>query len=252
MTSNSVGARASGPGISADPALTPQTKLYRYVDLASFMSLVETKILTLTNVNAWDNPWEAFLGKIPLVDEDGNDLHPTYSFYELVFAQCWSLISESDAMWRIYSPHKLGIRIESSVDRLQQVGSCGMGYIGKVIYFDSVADLLEKEKPRRSRFDIAMFKRSAFEHEQEVRLLTHADCLENCDLESSRVGLPVDPSALIEGLMVDPRAEDWYVDTLGKYCARLSLPVRPEKSKLYDPDPHLTIGLARQYVRVHP
>ena len=94
-----------------DHDLSPDTKLYRYATLEHFMSFVETEQIHLTNVNLWDDKWEVILSKIPTVDEKGKRIFPLYSFYELIFGQCWSLAQESDAMWRVYSPNKTGFRI---------------------------------------------------------------------------------------------------------------------------------------------
>lgn len=41
-----------------DDDLSPDTKLYRYMKIESFMSFVEAKQIHLTNVNLWDDKWE--------------------------------------------------------------------------------------------------------------------------------------------------------------------------------------------------
>src|SRR5438552_2336902 len=35
-----------------------------------------------------------------------------------LYGQCWSLLDESDAMWRIYSPNKAGVKIRTTVRKL--------------------------------------------------------------------------------------------------------------------------------------
>ena len=94
-----------------DSDLKPETKLYRYMSIETFMSFLETKRTTLTNVNSWDDKWEVILSKIPTVDDEGNPNPPLYSFYQYIYGQCWSLVEESAAMWRIYSPNHTGVRL---------------------------------------------------------------------------------------------------------------------------------------------
>jgi hypothetical protein len=236
--------------LQIDIDLKPDTKLYRYMNVEAFMSFVEAKQIHLTNVNLWDDKWEVILSKIPTVDEEGKPNPPLYSFYQYIFGQCWSLVQESDAMWRIYSPSRTGVQIASSVEKFKLIGGINRSYIGKVVYFETVSDLLEKTSSHKSPFDEALFKRIAFEHEREVRFLTHGDFLNRIDPKLTHISLPVDPSIFIESVTIDPRADDWHVDTIVRYCERIGLDVKPVKSSLYESDPHLKLGLVRQWVKV--
>src|SRR5260221_13947972 len=61
----------------------------------------------------------------------------------------------------------------------------------------------------------ALVKRAAFQHEREVRYLTNGQFLKNrVSINEPRVTLPLDPAAFIEGVIVDPRAEDWYLEAV--------------------------------------
>jgi hypothetical protein len=234
-----------------DDDLKPNTKLYRYMRIETFMSSVEAKQIHLTNVNLWDDKWEVILSKIPTVDDEGRPDPPLYSFHQDIYGQCWSLVQESDAMWRIYSPSRTGVQIASSVEKFKLIGGVNRSYLGKVIYFETVSNLLEKASSHKSPFDDALFKRIAFEHEREVRFLTHGDFLDQFEPEWTYVSLPVDPSIFIESITIDPRADDWYVDTIARYCERIGLAAKPIKSSLYESDPHLKLGLVKQYVKVN-
>ena len=54
-----------------DPALTGDTTLYRYVSLKTFIAFVETRQAHFRKITEWDDPWEAFLSKIPSDAGDG-------------------------------------------------------------------------------------------------------------------------------------------------------------------------------------
>ena len=233
-----------------DTELKPETKLYRYVALEAFLAFIETKRTVLTNINIWDDKWEVILSKIPNVDEEGNPDPPLYSFHQELFAQSWSLVDESDAMWRIYSPNRNGLRLQSSVAKFSLIDGVKRSYLGEVVYFETVQELLTLAKSRRSSFHEALFKRTAFQHEREVRLLTHAQFLEEFEPGSTHISLSLDPSAFIEGIAIDPRAEDWYVAAIVGYCKKAELHCMPVKSALYESDPHLKLGLARRWVPV--
>lgn len=232
--------------------LRPETKLYRYISLESFMSLVEKQALTLTRVNWWDDTWEAVLAKVPTLGNDGTLETRLYSYHERLYGQCWSLTPESDALWRIYSPSRTGIRISTSVHKFNLIQGTHRGYLGKVIYFGSKQDLLKKAKGvvGSNMWAEVLFKRRAFAHEREVRFLTHGDFLREYQSNPTHVNVPIDPVAFLEGITLDPRADDWYVDVIASYCSRAGLEAKPVKSSLYGADPHLTLGIVKTYVPV--
>jgi hypothetical protein len=120
-----------------------------------------------------------------------------------------------------------------------------------VVYFEAVSDLLEKASSHRSPFDDALFKTVAFEYEREVRFLTHGDFLVQFEPEWTHVSLPIEPSILIESVTVDPRADNWCVNTIARYCERIGLAVKPVKSSPYESDRHLKLGLVKRWVKVN-
>jgi DUF2971 family protein len=186
--------------------------------------------------------------KIPMLDDEGKRHFPSYSIHEDIYGQCWSRVKESDAMWRIYSPSKTGVQIATSVEKFKSIEGIEGCYLGNVIYFDAILALLAKMNSReKSPYDFALYKRAAFSHEFEVRLLTHGQSLPT---RQTHINLRFDPSTFIESVTLDPRAEDWYVKTIARYCERAGLAAKPVKSSLYEPDPHLKVGLVRSYVPV--
>ncbi len=188
--------------------------------------------------------------KLPVVLSKREVEAPLYSYHQDLFGQCWCLYEESDAMWRIYSPAKSGLRLESSVTKFNLFGEMERACLGMVVYSDTVQDLLKKAKSRESLFGEALYKRMAFQHEHEVRLLTHADFLGDSARGATHVTLPLKPADFIEGVTIDPRAEDWYVEAIVQYCKRAGLACTPVKSTLYEHDPHLKIGVTKRWVPV--
>lgn len=240
------------PRIRFDSSLSPGQTLYRYISVESFVAFVETGETSLTKVTSWEDSWEAILAKIPTVDEQGGVRERSYSYVEDLFGQCWSLLPESDALWRIYSPNKTGMVIATSVERFQLLAeNYHHLHVGRVVYFDDVQDLVSKAEAMHNHpFPEALLKRSAFAHEHEVRLLmlaAHQDKVERTDRS---VTLRLDPAAFLTGVTIDPRAPDWFVRAVELYCLRAGLSVKPVRSTLYNSNPESTLGLARRWVPV--
>jgi hypothetical protein len=170
-----------------------------------------------------------------------------------MYGQCWSLHEESDAMWRIYSPHNEGVVIQTSVKKFHLLNEIKFAALGPVIYYDDLKRALDEIGSRRSyeRFTEAFLKRRAFEHENEVRLVTEDDpyCLISPPNGASWFNVGLDPRQFIEGITVDPRADDRYVEVLQKYCERVGIMAKPIKSTLYG-DMYEQTGLVTKYVTV--
>ncbi|MGD9368632.1 MAG: DUF2971 domain-containing protein [Desulfobacteraceae bacterium] len=144
------------------------------------------------------------------------------------YGQCWTLNIESDAMWRIYSPDKNGVKIQTKIRKLfQSLYSAQTSYgtlscfIGKVDYYpkEKIDKLVEDRLTGKERFDGSigqarslLFKRNAFKHENEVRLIY----LHPRNQSDSNVYLyHCDPLSLIDRITFDPtRWLPWMADAL--------------------------------------
>jgi hypothetical protein len=73
--------------------------------------LFERSELVLVRPKLWEDPSENFLLRCNLELDTGKRIdlrNEERQFY----GQCWSLKRETDAMWRIYSPQKNGVKIK--------------------------------------------------------------------------------------------------------------------------------------------
>lgn len=244
-----------------------QQFLYRYISFEQLVSLVQKQALTFVLPSRWEDPEE----KNKLY-EDSSRLPDFYEkFMVLLFclksyAQSWTSLAESDAMWRIYSYGQRSLRIRTSIEKINMLNSVQMR---PVVYSDTCADM--GEKSLENALNILSRKRTAFSHEQEYRLIKTivpssqdelineaktlflAACV-NKDIEFSRkiykkiwetdldgdleklkpyIKNRREPSSVdvpfshiknfIEGVMVNPFAPDWYVDTVKEYCNRADI-----------------------------
>lgn len=81
--------------------------IFRFISLENLTELLVNKVLTLVKTKLWDDPYENYLLKCN-VFYNNKELN-LQDLQEQIFGQCWTLIDESDALWRIYSVDKKGI-----------------------------------------------------------------------------------------------------------------------------------------------
>ena len=218
--------------------LTREDKIYRYISLEQFMLMVENNSTYLTRLISWEDTWEVPSKKIPTRVDNRNVEFPLYSGSSELFGQCWTLKEESDAMWRIYSPTKSGIKVGTTIKKLEFIKDLNYSAINKVFYYKDLVDGLEerrKFKKMSHRFADGLIKRDAFGHEEEVRLITRNDTRLIGDkvTESNHIEFSLEMSEFIEEIVIDPRAQDYYVKTIQRYCERAGLKAMPLKSDLY-------------------
>lgn len=231
--------------------------LYRYMSLAQFLSIVENKKLFLNKVKRWEDTWEGPDDQLPMITDSGKEIISESLITSSTVGQCWTYEKDSDAMWRIYSPDRQGIMIETNVDSFFEINNLRMAVLAKVIYFNK-SNYIDKRteisnnKSYRYAGDMAL-KREAFKHENEVRLLV---CLqgykeiENC-WDIPVVGFEINPLSFIKSITFDPRADEWFVNTMKEYCKSKGFTCPTEKSALYEKNFYEESKIVRKYVTIH-
>jgi hypothetical protein len=90
--------------------------IYRIFSFERLKQIFDEQQLTLVKPSLWDDPFENFIlnstGRLP----DGRVFE--IRFRNTFYGQCWSLTRESDAMWRIYSPDKNGVKVKTTIRKL--------------------------------------------------------------------------------------------------------------------------------------
>lgn len=222
--------------------LDPEMKVYRYMSLKQFMHFIENNKTYLTRISSWDDTWEAPTMKLPMQHEDGRLSKPVYSSGMDLFAQCWTSKKESDAMWRIYSASKDGIKIGTTVKKFELLEGPRRYAVDEIFYYENLMEGLKYCDQHSSIMRIfreGLIKRDEFSHEQEIRLITinAPNTLEKVlKDEENYLELNLNAKDFIEEIVIDPRAEEYYVETIKKYCERVGIEVVPKKSDLYNDD----------------
>ena len=259
------------------PANQIQT-LYRFISFARLEDLIRETIC-LSQIVSWDDTYEAFhvreiirntlKGNFPTIADRMLDALVEHT-HQSMYAQCWTTLQESDALWRIYSPERDGVRIsvnrEQLVDYLRRqiptlvsdrVSYCAAKeVVGRINH--SFRQQLRTGVPLRVLLDRAyLYKRLEFNHEHEFRLgvlIYPAGLTLNIphdDSDPSAVDSAVaairgqsyqprycfrfDPS-LIREVVIDPRTSDAFLARVQNVCAS-ALGMRHtvvRKSNLYE------------------
>jgi len=199
--------------------LDPDCKIYRIFPIHRVLEVFSRQKNVLVNPDLWDDPFENYFGKseilgLGLAKKDVQALQSSW------YGQCWTLTSESDAMWRIYSPNKDGVRVSTTVRKLlidftaksHERWGYASHFIGAVKYMNSVDIINYVKSMLDAEFTTGahnigtastlLVKRPEFSHEAEVRLLY-------CDLE----GRCSNPDlaefdfdiSIVEDALLDPR-----------------------------------------------
>lgn len=207
--------------------------LYRIMDFTRVVRFFQTKKLYFAHPSKWEDPFES---KVTHPDTFG------------LFAQCWTQGGESDAMWRIYSPNHLGVRMRTTKAKLEALVKKGLS-LGcscecRPVEYSSqavatltaglTASLLRTSYNLEKAIGLMFNKREAFEHEKEWRAVIHnpemaarSTCPEGMEIE-------VDPYELVESVTFDPRASQERVDAFALYFRKgLSFQGNVGKSALY-------------------
>lgn len=187
--------------------------VYRIMTIDRLLEALIKKQLVLVKPKNWDDPFENAL--LASAFELPSGELATFAGKDSVYGQCWTHVRESDAMWRIYSEKKDGVRVTSTPRKLlealsktQPNHSSISCFIGKVTYLKKTAlfESLSKIKlldPNGSGFaESLLFKRNEFRHEKEVRLI-YSNPHDNCKNDTYPV--PINPNELFDKIMFDPR-----------------------------------------------
>jgi hypothetical protein len=213
--------------------LAVKDPLYRILPFHRLVQMLRTGKWYFAHPSEWDDPYEVrrLTGHSPYV-----------------FAQCWCRTAVSDAMWRIYSPDGLGVRIAVSQAKLahqleQSTAAGGFQYLIRKVQYVKQSKLTELEAgwshtdsdklSFRQASEHLFRKRLPFDHEAETRVVI----LDRRPQQSAAIKgrfIAIEPNPLIQSIFLDPRAPKEVTEALRHYLKESVLyPGTVAKSGLY-------------------
>lgn len=229
--------------------------IHRIFPFCRFIDLVRNQWLALVRPHRWDDPYENPLNREIIENSTGRKLRLPH-FEKNLFAQCWSLCSESDAMWRIYSNDKRGVLVSASAQSLLQLGkpqyrAMEQVFLGKVIYNTQaqLQEMLESKEFLREALTAPMYshasasillhKRDSFKHEEEVRLIISRHISE---VPGDIARLEISLSDVVLQVTLDPRLTREEFERSSYLISKAGYAGYIEQSQLYaSPALNLTI-----------
>jgi hypothetical protein len=254
----------------AESKLKAQTELWRYMDVARFLALIDRKELYLPRLHELQNE-DASEGAASPSDPDFRG-DPEYMqrgaehlASSLPLVSCWhENEGESVAMWKLYVSGREGVAIKTTVSSLIQLLSVGRELkLGRVVYrdindFEHSPDIFIFEDGRcKGNTDILPIERNVvfrkntgYTHEQEVRAVIYDTyCGGEAILNTTQlhnlqalslgqqpercpgVNVRVDVALLIQGIVVSPTFPSWAIKSLQKAVDAAFFPAPPIEVK---------------------
>lgn len=218
-----------------------RTVLWRYMDFARFVEILESRRLWFVRLDQLEDPLEgahtdAELANIRkhLPETRSQSLVDVFrSSRSELYVNCWrSGSAESLAMWDLYGEGSGIVAVKSTVGRLRKaVATCD-----KPVYISNVKYVNWNDAPGIDNVLVACTRKNqSYQHESEVRVIIW-EPTNNLDTEPKLgIRLPLDLKRLITEVMVGPREHKWVVRLVERVMKRYGLPQQVVASNLLTP-----------------
>lgn len=225
----------------------PNIKVWRYLDLAKYISILQNESLFFSRADKLGDPWEGSHPEltVDIRNRSYKDLTRNFSQAEkenyfkgvsqlhdrrkFVAVNCWHANEvESAAMWSIYSKNKYGIAIQSTFSKLCDSfnATSEKVYVGEVVYVDYSNYIIPPEELLRPFY----CKRRSFEHEREIRASISKTPKADKDkvifskeswkfsgfIDGGGIDIDVDVKKLIEKVYVSPLSKHWILEIIAQ------------------------------------
>lgn len=224
----------------------PLATLWRYMDFAKFVHVVDSSSLFFSRADLLGDPFEGTLPKanietmdVRYLENQADMVRQALPFMHSMtighFVNCWHANEvESDAMWKIYAQQNAGVAIKTNFESLaKSFVTDETVYIGKVRYIDygpNITDFEANLVSEGNSMGPLLAKRNHFQHEREIRAIL-SDRPPPGHQEPGR-NVEVDLITLIHEVRVSPLAPAWVSELIASVLAKYDLQVPVGKSSL--------------------
>lgn len=238
----------------------PDVPIWRYVSLAKYISLLQTRALHFSRLDLLGDPFEGSLPRAnvqiwehirenrridpdlavfkDLSDERFNEIvkhqrAARKASQAVFYVNCWHMNEhESDAMWRLYGLNGESVAIRSTYRQLRSALPNEI-HIGEVLYINYDTDAIAGN----NLFNFVVRKRKSFEHERELRAVAWKPDNFSFDTNDKTrmpngISSAVDLTKLVSAIHVSPAAPFWFAEAVEGLSERFELQVQVVRSKL--------------------
>ena len=160
--------------LKADSAFR-NVRMYRIFGIERLFQLINGEELALLAPRKWEDPYEKAL-------QDMLETQNNFRSYGL----CWSSRSRSDALWRIYSPNSLGVRVSTTIGHLTDAILPNNSFSEENFFMGAVSYLPEKTSFPNRMFDFGKNKLSLNQRDFNRRIVTISDALKDMAAAKNR------------------------------------------------------------------
>ena len=216
--------------LEQDESMGDSLVLWRYMDVAKFVSLLETQSIWLARADTFRDRHE---GRFPdgmsewirkaydeFPDDDPSPVKDAEDFQDFLvkntFISCWHKNpAENLVMWEIYGRDGNAVAIQTSAGRIVENSDtsklCGHSLIFRPVQYRDPREI-QGVLPYEECF---FYKRPHFAFEEEVRISfdTYSPFRPTKDTPFGHK-LPVFLNGLIESILVHPDSSGWFVDVV--------------------------------------
>lgn len=234
----------------------PDQIIYRTYSSKRFLDVLTSGRDALVNPSKWDDPFENFFfkAKVEISPTEAATLEDLAKDW---YGQCWTINDDTDALWRIYSHDKDGVKVRTTVRKLlgNLVATGGafprlQYFAGAVGYHDlaAITSMMSGVTFQDISFggtndkfaELLCMKRTAFAHEAEVRILFN-----DTEKKNGATGIftyPLNANDIFDEVVLDPRLSQVDFLTLQQAIVRAGCKLPVTQSDLYH-TPLFTIPL---------
>lgn len=237
------------------------TPVWRYVSLAKLLALFRARALFFCRADLLDDPFEGAFSEGSLRDHEkdwGSEFPDSLvAMTQWIpcrsFVNCWHASDvESAALWKIYGASEGALAIRSTVGTLQDLcpektASDGDVLVNQAVRRVQYIDYRTAHPYLNDVMGPLCFKRRAFEHEQEIRLIRQelptGPAKDRPGGRTIKVGpppehrgieIPVDLAKLIEAVYLAPSSPAWMFDVVAESMRRFDLSTVPCRQSSLD------------------
>jgi hypothetical protein len=226
-------------------SLQGDLQLWRYMDLARFISMLDNCAIWLARADTFRDKHE---GRFPdamrvwiekayeeFSDTDPSPVKDAEDFQDYLvkntFISCWHKNNhENMVMWEIYGRDTNAIAIQTTVNRMaNSIDSSGLS--GHSLLLKPVIYERSENIPGRLLYEDCFFrKRPHFAFEEEVRISLDTYSRFNPSKTTPHgYALPVSVSALIASVWVHPDSSEWFLQVVNSITQRYELDIRAQR-----------------------
>ena len=220
--------------------LKPEERLWRYMSLAKYISLLEKQSLWLARADTFrdkhegrfpdemrksmEKAYEAFADNDPKI-KDAADFQD--HLVKNTYLSCWHKnLDENVVMWEIYGQRNDAVAIQTTVGALRDhIDYSGLS--GNFLTLDNILYQIYDQIEGVLRYERCFFlKRPHFKFEDEVRLSLDTYSIDK-PIKNTPKGytLPIRLNNLLHGVLVHPDSSDWFLKAVSSVTGKYGLKV---------------------------